>query len=141
MASQLKVDTITGVTTAGSVVVTGEGNSTTTNLQQGLAKSWWQYDQTNNQTDGSFNVSSISDDSTGIYTPTLTNAQSSITDRSVLLTTNHENADTNGGVTCLRHDKSGSYTTSAISVEVHLFDDYAVTDRNHNFGAVLGDLA
>ena len=81
MASQLKVDTITGVTTAGSVVVTGEGNSTTTNLQQGLAKSWWQYDQTNNQTDGSFNVSSISDDSTGIYTPTLTNAQSSIFNR------------------------------------------------------------
>ena len=30
MASQLKVDTITGVTTAGSVAVTGEGNSTTT---------------------------------------------------------------------------------------------------------------
>ena len=29
MASQLKVDTITGVTTAGSVAVTGEGNSTT----------------------------------------------------------------------------------------------------------------
>ena len=40
MASQLKVDTLTGVTTAGSIVVTGEGNSTTTNLQQGLAKAW-----------------------------------------------------------------------------------------------------
>ena len=40
MASELKVDKFTGVTTAGSIVVTGEGNSTTTNLQQGLAKSW-----------------------------------------------------------------------------------------------------
>ena len=40
MASQLKVDTITGVTTAGSISVTGEGNSTTTNLQQGLAKAF-----------------------------------------------------------------------------------------------------
>ncbi len=40
MASQLKVDTITGVTTAGSISVTGEGNSTTTNLQQGLVKQW-----------------------------------------------------------------------------------------------------
>ena len=40
MASQLKVDTLTGVTTAGSIDVTGEGNSTTTNLQQGLAKCW-----------------------------------------------------------------------------------------------------
>ena len=40
MASILKVDTLTGVTTAGSISVTGEGNSTTTNLQQGLAKAW-----------------------------------------------------------------------------------------------------
>ena len=115
------------------------GAVTLTNQEAIISR--WHYAQTNNELDGSFNVSSISDDSTGIYTPTLTNAQSSITDRSVLLTTNHENADTNGGVTCLRHDKSGSYTTSAISVEVHLFDDYAVTDRNHNFGAVLGGLA
>ena len=130
MASELKVDTVQN-RSGGAVPLTN----------QEAIISRWQYDQTNNELDGSFNVSSISDDSTGIYTPTLTNAQSSITDRSVLLTTNHENADTNGGVTCLRHDKSGSYTTSAISVEVHLFDDYAVTDTNHNFGAVLGVLA
>ena len=38
MASELKVDKFTGVTTAGSILVTGEGNSTTTNLQQGLVK-------------------------------------------------------------------------------------------------------
>ena len=37
-SSELKVDKFTGVTTAGSILVTGEGNSTTTNLQQGLAK-------------------------------------------------------------------------------------------------------
>ena len=36
----LDVDTIKGKTAAGSILVTGEGNSTTTNLQQGLAKSW-----------------------------------------------------------------------------------------------------
>ena len=128
--STIKVDTVQN----------RSGGAVTLTNQEAII-SRWQYDQTNNELDGSFNVSSISDDSTGIYTPTLTNAQSSITDRSVLLTTTHENADTNGGVTCLRHDKSGSYTTSAISVEVHLFDDYAVTDRNHNFGAVLGGLA
>ncbi len=40
MASELKVDKFTGVTTAGSIDVTGEGNSTTTNLQQGFAKVW-----------------------------------------------------------------------------------------------------
>ena len=44
MASELKVDKFTGVTTAGSILVTGEGNSTTTNLQQGLAKAWFACD-------------------------------------------------------------------------------------------------
>ena len=40
MSSILKVNTLTGVSTAGSISVTGEGNSTTTNLQQGMAKAW-----------------------------------------------------------------------------------------------------
>ena len=61
MASQLKVDTITGVTTAGSVVVTGEGNSTTTNLQQGLNKVWFTLGVDAVQ-DDSFNCSSVDDD-------------------------------------------------------------------------------
>ena len=43
MASTLKINTLTGVSTAGSIAVTGEGNSTTTNLQQGLAKCWINY--------------------------------------------------------------------------------------------------
>ena len=36
--STAKVNTLTGTTTAGSIAVTGEGGSTTTNLQQGLCK-------------------------------------------------------------------------------------------------------
>ena len=78
MASQLKVDTITGVTTAGSIVVTGEGNSTTTNLQQGLAKSLLNYNQTGPTTDDSFNISSVSDDTTGTFTPAYTNVFSNV---------------------------------------------------------------
>ena len=46
MASELKVDKFTGVTTAGSIDVTGEGNSTTTNLQQGLVKHWLKFKST-----------------------------------------------------------------------------------------------
>ena len=78
MASQLKVDTITGVTTAGSVAVTGEGNSTTTNLQQGLSKSLLNYNQTGPTTDDSFNISSVSDDTTGTFTPAYTNVFSNV---------------------------------------------------------------
>ena len=67
MASELKVDKFTGITTAGSISVTGEGNSTTTNLQQGLAKAWVNIDGSGTVSfQGSFNTSSLSDDGTGL---------------------------------------------------------------------------
>ena len=73
--SEIKTDKLTGTTTAGSIVVTGEGNSTTTNLQQGLAKVWCNINGT--AVDGtadltgvrdSFNVASVVDNGTGDYT-------------------------------------------------------------------------
>ena len=68
MASELKVDKFTGVTTAGSIDVTGEGNSTTTNLQQGLNKVWVNYKGTaTNEIRDSFNVTSVTDSATGRF--------------------------------------------------------------------------
>jgi DUF4097 and DUF4098 domain-containing protein YvlB len=79
MASQLKVDTLTGVTTAGSIAVTGEGNSTTTNLQQGLCKSWINFDMVSSfSARDSFNHSSETDNGTGDITLTVTNSFSNI---------------------------------------------------------------
>jgi hemolysin activation/secretion protein len=71
--STVKTDTLTGTTTAGSIAVTGEGNSTTTNLQQGLCKVWIDL---NGETFGardSFNVSGQTDNGTGDYTVTINN--------------------------------------------------------------------
>ena len=65
MASTLKINTLTGVTTAGSIAVTGEGNSTTTNLQQGLAKVWAHSAENGASLDDNFNASSITDLATG----------------------------------------------------------------------------
>jgi len=66
MASELKVDKFTGVTTAGSILVTGEGNSTTTNLQQGLGKVWCNYVTASTFVNNdSFNVASLTDAGTG----------------------------------------------------------------------------
>ena len=78
MASILKVDTITGVTTAGSIAVTGEGNSTTTNLQQGLSKAWVNFDGASSgiPINDSFNVSGNLDNGTGDYSITFSNAMS-----------------------------------------------------------------
>ena len=70
----LKTNTLTGTSTAGSIAVTGEGNSTTTNLQQGLGKVWYNF-----KGDGtvairdSLNASGITDNGTGDYDITFTN--------------------------------------------------------------------
>ena len=77
MASILKVNTLTGASTAGSIAVTGEGNSTTTNLQQGLAKGFICIDvsaQAAFSSDDSFNMASVTDNGTGNFTVTFTNA-------------------------------------------------------------------
>tara|TARA_R110000772_G_scaffold4224_1_gene14820 strand:+ start:484 stop:894 length:411 start_codon:yes stop_codon:yes gene_type:complete len=72
MSSILKVNTLTGVTTAGSIVVTGEGNSNTTNLQQGLAKAHANVDMTGTAAlDGSFNISGLTDSGTGQFLLTI----------------------------------------------------------------------
>ena len=76
--STLLLNTLTGKTSAGSIVVTGEGGSTTTNMQQGMAKSTIHYDQDNNTIRDSFNVSSNADSAAGLWTYTVTNAYSNI---------------------------------------------------------------
>ena len=77
----LKTNTLTGTSTAGSIAVTGEGNSTTTNLQQGLAKAWVNCNggtvDSNADLTGvrdSFNLTSLVDNGTGDHSITITNA-------------------------------------------------------------------
>ena len=71
--STILVNTLTGTSTAGSIVVTGEGNSTTTNLQQGLAKCWVNFNGGGTAAIGdSLNAASITDQSTGNYKFTFT---------------------------------------------------------------------
>jgi hypothetical protein len=74
MTSELRVDNLKGSTTGGSISVLGEGTSATTNLQQGLAKVWYNF-----KGDGtvairdSLNASGITDNGTGDYDITFTN--------------------------------------------------------------------
>ena len=133
MASQLKVDTLTGVTTAGSIVVTGEGNSTTTNLQQGLNKAWLSVNQ-----DGtmaildSFNIGSISDDGTGKTDATYTSNMSSA---------NYSNSVTAGN----SNNKRGHFfspSTTQQQIEVHQVSANSTdTDSTYVCSFVAGDLA
>ena len=72
--SEIKVDTLTGKTTANDITVT-VGATATMSLEQGLAKSWINFNGAGTiATRDSFNVASIADNGTGQYTVTYSNA-------------------------------------------------------------------
>ncbi len=130
MASELKVDKFTGVSTAGSISVTGEGNSTTTNLQQGLAKNWCSFDGTASTLsfEDSFNSASLTDNGTGNYSANFTNAMA--------------NAFfyCNGDAFALRHVNCESRTTAKYNIRISDSTNSA-SDRAGTRGVVHGDLA
>ena len=130
MASVLKVDTITGVTTAGSIAITGEGNSTTTNLQQGLAKAWLRATAAAAVSD-SLNVSSGTDHGTGDYSFATTNAFNNINYANVWT------VYTTAGRNAIRNDSRDA--TDTLAVEVNNLSgsnvDHATNGTSH------GDLA
>ena len=128
MASTLKINTLTGVTTAGSIAVTGEGNSTTTNLQQGLCKAWCDLIHTHDSYNDSFNFSGLTDngtgDGTGTYSSPFANNDYSVacsmksggsTNRNALV--NSPTTTTVQMITCLtasdsKQDYNSAYTIS-----------------------------
>ena len=73
-ASEIAIDKLKGASSAGSMTVVGEGGSTTTNLQQGLAKGWMNLTGTGTiAAKDSFNMSATTDHGTGAYTVSLGN--------------------------------------------------------------------
>ena len=134
MASELKVDKFTGVTTAGSILVTGEGNSTTTNLQQGLAKSWLQFNQTTPAITDSFNIGSVTDTGVGDFTPNYTNAMSGLT-YAVTSAGGQLNQNAGGRISETNPTNTSSYqcvTTNSAGTRA---------DHTGNSNATFGDLA
>ena len=73
--SEVITDKLTGRATAGNVTITSEGGAATMQLQQGVAKSWINFNGTGTiAARDSFNNSSLTDNATGDYTTTFTNA-------------------------------------------------------------------
>jgi hypothetical protein len=141
MASQLKVDTLTGVTTAGSIVVTGEGNSTTTNLQQGLAKAWTHLNGSGTiAIQDSFNTSSATDRDTGRYEFNRTNNMVNLL---YVCSGSAAGSNGDGGSTFVTGNffdfqVQGPYSTSASSSGMA---DASFTDGAYVANIVHGDLA
>jgi len=74
--SEIKVDNLTGKTSAGDITVTSEGGAATQSLQQGLAKAWALFDQVSVALDSSLNIASTVDDAAGQWRLNFTNAMS-----------------------------------------------------------------
>ncbi len=138
----LKTNTLTGTSTAGSIAVTGEGNSTTTNLQQGLTKCWISYKSTNTVlTRDSFNVASTTDNAVGDFSITYTNGMANVN------TLPTGSASLGNGATYLNLLDFLVPTTSAQRTQVIFHntssDDGSGTDYDYpyNWIKISGDLA
>ena len=131
-ASEISIDKLGGVTAAGSMIVVGEGGSTTTNLQQGLAKSWV------NHTDGaaitdSLNIASGTDNGTGNYDLTFTNAMGNATYAPAVATL-HAEIPSIG-------QQSGDRTTTFYQVIIFSRADSLTAADQRAFSQIFGDLA
>ena len=130
--STLITNTFTGKTSAGSIVVTGEGGSTTTNLQQGLAKLWHQTNASSGTPaiQDSINLGSITDNGVGNFTFAFTNNMNNndysfthyaITDGQYSL---YHGASLSVGTSSLqyRDNKTGNLSSAAAIDHTHIND-------------------
>jgi len=152
MASILKVDEMQGVTSAGDIRITSEGGSATQSLQQGLVKSWVNYDATDTTTRGSFNQSSLTDHGTGDFSTFYTNVISSAEDKCILALvynttdggSSQSGGNSRGGANA---DQAGdtSQSTTRVNFITYLSasssSDGARRDYDGAYCATIGDLA
>ena len=137
--SEILVNKLTGTSTAGSILVTGEGNSTTTNLQQGLAKAWVNFTGVSSTSArDSFNVASLTDSGTGHTTIAFTNAMSNANYTGSWFT----NSDANSGITNLSNNYAGNFAVRATgSYQTQCWATNGGADAFHNDSTIFGDLA
>ena len=132
MTSKLVLDNLAGRTTAGSISVVAEGNGTTTNLQQGLAKAWSNVNGTSTAAiNDSFNVSGITDNGTGDTTNTYSNAMNNTT---YVMTVS-------GGY--VNDDGMARYSEATTNWRTYYYQesDRNAKDGSVNSSAIFGDLA
>tara|TARA_A100001515_G_scaffold61874_1_gene48667 strand:+ start:553 stop:996 length:444 start_codon:yes stop_codon:yes gene_type:complete len=146
--STIVTDTITGKSTATTItigstpVVSASANSMTirgegsnqTSIQQGLAKSWLQFNQTTPAITDSFNIGSVTDTGAGDFTPNYSNAMSGLT-YAVPSAGGMLNTDASGRISETNPTNTSSYqvtTTNSAGTKA---------DHTGNSCSTFGDLA
>jgi hypothetical protein len=129
--SEIKVDTLTGKTTANDITVT-VGASATQSLEQGLAKAWCHYEgdaATVSIIDG-LNHASITDLTSGRYSVTFTNSMNSVYYASHVC----------GSTTRAGSNDTDSHATTGITHE-YFYASGTRTDPKQGQSSIFGDLA
>ena len=132
----VKINQLSGIDTAGSIVVTGEGNSTTTNLQQGLIKVWARMDCNTSSAvtlNDSFNVSTVSDTAVGRSIINFSNNMSNTT--YALLGAGDATIGSEYNYVCCE-----SSSTDHVDV-AHMYGHSSLIDTTDNGHGIVGDLA
>ncbi len=125
---------------ADTIQSTGGGAATLTN--QSAAKQWLQYNQETPAVTGSFNVSSVSDDSTGNFTTSLANNVSSTSNVAVTGLSNQDSGDSTRRGIAFKRDAGGTFNTGQYPVDVvDMGNGSSNSDQKFNFTLLHGDLA
>jgi len=127
------------VDSSGQVSVRGESSATTTNLQQGLAKVWCQYNSADALQD-SFNVTSLTDNATGKTTVTIANDMAN-DDYSATVSGTDGDSDTTLHSLVASVFATGSVKCNAFRQTNGANDAPALNDFNLCNVCILGDLA
>jgi len=137
-AGFVATDQIRGNTAANSVTVVAEGGTNTTNLQQGLAKQWLNWDGATTIAD-SFNTTSATDNASGDTTITIANDMASINFAVSALSKSNDN----GGVRMATMQFPANQTAIAAGTyRMHCqYDNTTLRDAEMQTASVLGDLA
>ena len=134
--NNVKVNQLSGIDTAGSILVTGEGNSTTTNLQQGLIKVWARMDCNTSSAvtlNDSFNVSTVSDTAVGRSIINFSNNMNNTT--YALLGAGDATIGSEYNYVCCE-----SSSTDHVDV-AHMYGHSSLIDTTDNGHGIVGDLA
>ena len=134
--STILVNTLTGTSTAGSIAVTGETSSNTTNLQQGLCKAWCFLDGYDAAIHDSFNVSHETDEGTGAHQVSFTSNMNNVT---FAIANNRSRSDT--GNTAYDEMTCNDKATDGFSLNTAQTSNNSAQDNSVLDAHVMGDLA
>lgn len=142
MTSKLVLDNIAGRTTAGSITIVGEGNTTTTNLQNGLTKVWIIYNKIDDSITDSLNVSSDTDNTTGDQTISYTNNMATAKGYHAQGLSAHSSDVTDNALHNQPKEDDSLATSSVRMVAIFVNPvTSGISDRNYNSTIAIGDLA